>query len=56
MTALALDFCSLGQEQSVLNVYSEITNRVLDLRMAEEDLDRANVSGCPVNHRGLGPS
>ena len=50
------DFCSLGKEQSVLNIYSKITNRMLDLRMAEQDLDSANVSGRAVNYRGLGPS
>ena len=56
MAAHLLDFCSLSQKQSVLNVYSKITNRILDFRMAKQDLNRANVSCGAINHRGLGPS
>jgi len=54
MAALALDFCSLSQEQSVLDVNSEITNGIFDLRMAKQDLDRADVAGGAIDHRRFG--
>lgn len=54
MAALVSDFCSLSQEQSVLDVYSEIANRVLDFRVAEQYLDCADVPGCAINHRRFG--
>lgn len=40
-----LDLCMLGEFKSILNVDAEIPDRVLDLGMAEQDLDRSKVSG-----------
>jgi hypothetical protein len=39
----ALDFRSLSKRQSIFNVDAEISDRVLDLRMTQQDLDRARL-------------
>ena len=43
------DLGILGEGKSILNVNSEVADRILDLAMAEEDLDRAQVAGRPID-------
>ncbi|GAB5352530.1 hypothetical protein TMRH483_01118 [Qipengyuania sp. 483] len=45
----------LASPQSVLYVDTEIADRVLDLRVTQQDLDRTNVAGSPIDHRGFCP-
>jgi hypothetical protein len=49
-TASCSDF---GQKQSILDIHTEMPNSVLDLGVAEQDLDRAQVTGGLVNHSRL---
>jgi len=48
-------FGALCKKQSVLYVDTEIADRVLDLRVTQQDLDRTNVAGSPIDHRGFRP-
>jgi transposase len=50
-TTPSSNFRPLRQEQRVLDVNAEVAHRVLDLRMPEQDLDRADVASGPVDHR-----
>jgi hypothetical protein len=43
------DLSILGEGKSFLHVNSEVSDRILDLAMAEEDLDGAQVSGRPID-------
>jgi hypothetical protein len=38
------DFCSLGEEQCVVDVNSEIADGVFDLAVTQQDLDGSGVS------------
>ena len=49
------DLRPLREGQGVLDVDTEIPNGVLDLGMAEKDLHGAQVAGCLVDDRCLGP-
>ena len=49
------DFSSLSQERSIFDIHAEIAHGVLDLGVAQQDLDSSNVAGRPVNYRCLGP-
>lgn len=55
-TARRSDFRSLGEEQGILDVNAEISNRVLDFGVSQQDLDRAEVPGRLVYHGRLGPA
>lgn len=48
------DFDALGQDKSILNVDPEIPDRVLDLGMAEQNLDRTQISSRAVDHGRFG--
>jgi hypothetical protein len=48
-----LDFSSLGEEQSILDIHAEVSDSVFDLRVSEQDLDRTDVSCRPVDQRRL---
>jgi hypothetical protein len=47
------DLSILCEGKSILHVNSEVSDRILDLAMAEEDLDGAQVAGRPVDDRRL---
>lgn len=46
---------TLGERQGVLDVDAEVTHRAVHLRVAEQQLDRTQVSGLLVDLRHLGP-
>lgn len=48
------DLDALRQDKSILNVDPEIPDRVLDLGVTKQNLDRPQISGCPVDHGRLG--
>lgn len=50
MTVPCSYFGSLSQKQRILDVHTEISNRVLDLGVPEQYLDGAQVAGCLVDH------
>lgn len=52
---MASDFSPLSQEQSIFDIDAKIAHRVLDLGVAKQDLDRADVPGCAIDHRCLSP-
>lgn len=52
---LPSDFSSLRQQQCVFDVDAEIADGVLDLRVAEQDLNCTNVTRGAVNHRCFRP-
>jgi hypothetical protein len=37
----------------VIDLDAEVTNRTLDLRMTEQELDRAQVPSSPVDQQGF---
>src|SRR6266540_2793511 len=39
----------------VINLDAEISNRTLDLGVTEQELDRPQVAGAPIDQRRLGP-
>ncbi len=39
----------LGEGKCVFHIDAEIADRVLDLAMAEQDLDSSQIAGCPVD-------
>ena len=39
----------LGKGKSVFHIDPQIADRVFDLAMAKQDLDRTKVAGCPVD-------
>lgn len=43
----------LGKGKCVFHIDAEIADRVLDLAMAEQDLDGTQIAGCPVDDRCL---
>ena len=47
------NFCSFCQRQGILHIDAEVPDRALDLRMAEQDLDRAEITGRFVDDRRL---
>lgn len=49
------NFCALCQSQGVLHINPEVPDRALDLRMAKQNLDCAEVSGRLVDNRRLRP-
>ena len=55
-TAPTSDLCLLGEQKCVLDVDTEITDRVLDLGMTQENLYRPDVTGGPVDHCCLRPA
>lgn len=48
------DLDALRQDKSILNVDPEIADRVLNLGVAEQNLDRPQISGRSVDHGRLG--
>jgi hypothetical protein len=51
-----LDFRGLGQGQRVVHIHAQIPNRVLDLTMPEQELDRPQVACGLVDERSLRPA
>ena len=49
-----LDFGVLCQFKGILNVYAEVSDRVFDLAVTEQNLDCTKISGRLVDHRRLG--
>ena len=49
------DFCFFCQRQGILHIDAEVPDRALDLRMAKQDLDRAEITGRFVDDRRLRP-
>lgn len=49
----ASDLGSLCEDQRIFDIDAQIPYRVLDLRMAQQDLDRSQVAGGLVDHRCL---
>ncbi len=47
-----LDF--LGDLNGIVNLDAKIPNRALDLRVAQQQLHRAQVAGSPIDKRRLG--
>ena len=45
-----LDLRILGEGESILHVDSQVANRILDLAMAEQDLNGAKVACSPVDY------
>jgi hypothetical protein len=43
-----------AKDKSILNVAPEIPDRVLDLGLAEQNLDCTQISSLSVDHGGLG--
>lgn len=43
------DLGILSEGKGILHVNSEVADRILDLAMAEEDLDGAQVAGRPID-------
>ena len=48
------DLDLLGDFNGIVNIDAEMANGALDLRVTEEQLDSAQISGAPVNQRRLG--
>lgn len=48
------NFCVLSEGKRVFYVDPEITHRVLDLAVAEKDLDGTKIAGRPIDDRRLG--
>ena len=55
-TAPTSDLRSLGEQQCILDVHNEIADRVLYLGMTEQNLDRPDITGGPVDHCRLRPA
>jgi hypothetical protein len=51
----ASDVDLLGDRESIINLNAQITHRTLNFGMAEEQLDRAQITGAAVDQGGLGP-
>ncbi len=49
------DLCVFGKGKRVFHVDPEIAHRILDLAMAEKDLDSTQVAGRPIDDRCLRP-
>lgn len=47
------DLGILGEGEGILHVDSKVADRILDLAVAEQDLDGAKVAGGPVDYRCL---
>jgi hypothetical protein len=56
MAAPVSDVGVLGERKCVFNVDTQVSDRVLDLRVTKQNLHSAQVSSRLVNHRGLGPA
>jgi len=50
---IAFTFNLLGDLDSVIDLDAEIPNGALDLRMAQQELDRSEVSSSPVDQHDL---
>jgi hypothetical protein len=44
----------LRNRNGIINLDAEVSYGALDLRVTEEQLDSAQISGAPVNQRRLG--
>ena len=49
------DFRALCQEESVFDIDTEIADRVLDLGVPQQNLDRPDVACGPIDHCGFCP-
>ena len=49
------DFRALWQEESVFDIDTEIADRVLDLGVPQQNLDRPDVACGPIDHCGFCP-
>jgi hypothetical protein len=51
----ALNLDPLGEKQSIIDIDAKIPDRVLDLTVSQQNLNRAQIAGGLVDHRGFGP-
>ena len=47
------NFRALSKSDRIINVDAEVANGIVDVRMTQQDLHRAKVSGCLVDERSL---
>ena len=55
MALVKLQVCLLGQEQGIINFNAEVSDRALELGMAQQQLTGTKVAGSLVDQRNFCP-